>query len=740
MRTNRLVVALAVAAVVATAGCKSGRELPADDDLSRNNGQNGEQNGGEEAIQTIEMDRYVLLAAQSCEDVAKLWRQRAIEYMERQLDSFREAVLDPEFCHEKHYYDGAAVQDCSALEEPDDKGAKSYSTTNTQEVGVDEADFLKNDGKYIYILVGTQLQILDAWPAEEAKKISATAIEGTPRKLYVHKDVAVVYSSLGGDDGYDEHDGYGPPYTECTYGYDCDFTGDGLDSKVTVLDISDRKAPKAIRELYVEGSYLNSRRVEDFVYTMFYFADPPMPAGMTFYPPQYKKHVWDCDEERDDVGLDEGAVKADFEALRLANIALINSMPFSKWLPHAEDIWYVNGQAVGKGNPMNDCSGYYLSQSGDGFAMISLLSFDLTTQGPIENSTILSRPGAVYASKQSLYLAVRHQRQGMDYWFGEVEASEEASTIHQFMMAADKPKTAYVGSGIVKGRALNQFAMSQKDGRLRLATTSGYLPSPEVHNTISVLELKAGKLELVGQLDNLAPSEDIRSVRFSGDLAFMVTFKKVDPLFVIDLSDPTNPTVKGELKIPGYSTYMHFLDSQHILSIGFDAEDHGSFAYYQGILLQVFDVTDITKPSLLHKEIIGTRGTTSDAATNHLAFNFFKPLEALALPMVVCEESEEGGSYGDEMTFNGLMVYKVTVADGFNYLGGIPHAVAEFDPYDYDWYWGDNSWCSTWWSQPSSSTVKRSIFMEDYVYSIAPNQIIIAHISKLDEPIATIDL
>ncbi len=185
------------------------------------------------------------------------------------------------------------------------------------------------------------------------------------------------------------------------------------------------------------------------------------------------------------------------------------------------------------------------------------------------------------------------------------------------------------------------------------------------HDALSILHPAAnGALEITGQLDNIAPSVDIRSVRYNGDVGFMVTFKKTDPLFVFDLSDPTAPTILGELKIPGYSTYMHFLDETHLLTIGYDADEMGDFAYFDGIQLQILDVSDLTDPHLVHREIIGSRGSTSEAATNHLAFNYFPSRDLLALPMVVCEGGDEG-VYGDRMSFNGLMVYQVTADGGF---------------------------------------------------------------------------
>jgi uncharacterized secreted protein with C-terminal beta-propeller domain len=118
-------------------------------------------------------------------------------------------------------------------------------------------------------------------------------------------------------------------------------------------------------------------------------------------------------------------------------------------------------------------------------------------------------------------------------------------------------------------------------------------------------------------------------------------------LFVIDVSEPRSPTIRGELKIPGFSTSMHMLDDDHILSMGYDADDQGSFAWFTGILLQIMDVSDPENPELTYREVIGARGSTSDTATNHLAFNFFAARDLLAVPMVICEGTEGGGNYGE---------------------------------------------------------------------------------------------
>jgi uncharacterized secreted protein with C-terminal beta-propeller domain len=308
---------------------------------------------------------------------------------------------------------------------------------------------------------------------------------------------------------------------------------------------------------------------------------------------------------------------------------------------------------------------------------------------------------------------------------------QEASTVHKFSLQNEPAGCAYVGSGVVKGRVLNQFSMDEHDGHLRIATTSGHVPNPNVHSTLSILVDNDTHLNVVGQIDSIAPTEDIRSVRFDRNRAFVVTFKKTDPLFAFDLSNPSAPRIEGELKIPGYSTYMHLMDEDHLLTMGYDADDQGDFAWFQGIMLQIFDVSDMSDLKLLHKEVIGTRGSTSEAATNHLAFNYFAPKDLLAIPMTICEEGAGGSSYGDEMTFSGLLVYEVTAAEGFTELGGVSHADPEAENSRYA--------CTSWWTD-SNSVVKRSIFMDDYVYSVALDQIKIDSLDNLGHDISVIDL
>jgi hypothetical protein len=595
---------------------------------------------------------------------------------------------------------------------------KDVSGTNNQVADVDEADILKTDDDgFIYVLSGDALHVVDGWPVEEADRIGSIVIEGTPRKLFVRGDRALVYSSLTADGPSDSwntsaHEG---PTGECTYGYDCVPRGDGHPTKLTVIDLSDRTNPVVVRELRSNGSLLAARRIDDVVHTVVTMQGPGFPV----------RHDAGVRCDGDDAPDAEEIIDR-FTALLLENRALIEETPITAVMPSLTD------SATGADDELAACPSFYRGRVAAGTSFTTLISMSLDGAAAPSASTVVSEPGVVYASASSLYMAVPERQSDVYGWYDGYGDQRQLSVVHRFALGEDG-RSAYAASGAVKGRVLNQFAMDEHDGHLRIATTTGRAPDPDAHSTLSVLEQEGPDLRTVGVVDGIAPSEDIRSVRFSGDRGFVVTFKKTDPLFVFDLSVPSMPRVLSELKIPGFSTYMHMMDATHLLTIGYDADDHGDFAYFDGVLLQIFDVSDPEEPILAHKEVIGTRGSSSEALTNHLAFNYFASKDLLALPMTICEGGDDG-TYGAELTFSGLMVYDVTAEGGFSLRGKLPFPTDEAAP---DPYGG--GLCSSWWSS-ASSVVRRSVIMDDYVYGVTDTLVRAAALDALDQPIASIDL
>ncbi len=701
-----------------------------------------------------------LSTSSSCQDISKLLKDNFVTDMQKTIDqNLQSALSNFEYyqqygCYNNYYYEDSADYDSGSpapqstsnksdssnssagTTETTTSEAKDYSTTNTQVVGVDEADFIKNDGKYIYILADNVFQILEAFPAETAKKISTTTVEGTPKKLFVNNNKALIYSALGYIGQPDQEMYYDDSYysSECTYGYDCEFTGDNRKLKITILDITDKTTPEILREITLNGSYLNSRRINDIAYSVILFPEISVNIPYSQYPEELGWDLcqWNESKQEYELTVTKTEIETLFADLKKENEQLIRSATITDFLPSVKDIRHgANGDTEENGL-LQDCNSIFISKAGKNQNLLSVISFDIDDQGTIGATTILTKPGAVYASANALYVATRqYQYENADWFYDESQNISESTTIHKFSFILNDIHTTYAGSGFVKGHVLNQFAMDEHNGFLRIATTLGHVPDPNVHSTISILKESDGLLSIEGQIDNIAPTEDIRSARFDGDQGYIVTFKKTDPLFVLDLSNPQAPNIKGELKIPGFSTYMQMMDDSHILSIGYDADDQGNFAWFQGIQLQIMDVSDLANPKLVHKEIIGTRGSTSDAATNHFAFNYFKKKDLLAIPMTICEGGS-GGSYGDLMSFSGLMVYKVTTQNGFQLLGKLAHEEQETQ----DNYWGA---CGNWWTQ-SNSKVKRSIFMDDYVYSVAMDKINISALSNIENPVASITL
>jgi hypothetical protein len=588
--------------------------------------------------------------------------------------------------------------------------AMTASATNNQVAGVDEADFIKNDTRYIYELGHGAFRILEAWPAEQTHEISRVAISGTPTKLFVEGERALVYVSVPKEGNSAVGDARFTR-SECSYGYDCQFTGDGNDTSILIFDISDRTAPKQLRRLDLTGSLIAARRIGAAAHSV--VTTPPITFPVSYWP----EGISQCsgtppDEAELKKSLDQ------FEALRAKNTTIIETTPISAVVPSVRegDTDYA----------ADECSSVYRA-SGDGSAYTTLVSLDMAKSDAPVLATIVTRPGAVYASAETLYMAVPQQASANGPWFNELPSDSEGSSLHAFRIGTDPSTTAYIASGVVKGRVLNQFAMDEHSGHLRIATTTGHLPDPKAHNTLSVLKRDVEGLQLVGQVDQIATSEDIRSVRFEGDRGFMVTFKKTDPLFAFDLSDPSAPKLLGELMIPGFSTYIHMLDDKHLLTIGYDADDHGDFAFFDGVIIQIFDVSNPAQPTLAHKVEIGTRGSSSEALANHLAFNLFQG--KLALPMTVCEGGGDG-MYGTDMTFSGLIVYDVSAEQGIKEHGRVANPQLANGAYDH-------SLCSNWWSN-ASSEVKRSVFLDDFVYAISPNVLHVQDTRAMGRDVATV--
>jgi uncharacterized secreted protein with C-terminal beta-propeller domain len=233
-------------------------------------------------------------------------------------------------------------------------------------------------------------------------------------------------------------------------------------------------------------------------------------------------------------------------------------------------------------------------------------------------------------------------------------------------------------------------------------------------------------LNIVGSLEGLAPGETIYSARFMGERGYLVTFRQVDPLFVIDLSDPSHPEKLGYLKVTGYSDYLHPYDETHIIGIGKETTEEGEFAWYQGVKISLFDVSDVKNPVEISKYEIGDRGTDSPVLWDHKAFLFDKSRNLLVMPVLVAEVDQSQYPKGvpswawGEPVWQGAYVFDISLDTGLQLKGGITHIESPADLKQGYYY------------SYSPLSIERSLYIDDVLYTISSAKIKMNNLENLD--------
>ncbi|MFN7133989.1 MAG: beta-propeller domain-containing protein, partial [Myxococcales bacterium] len=379
----------------------------------------------------------------------------------------------------------------------------------------------------------------------------------------------------------------------------------------------------------------------------------------------------------------------------------------SDWLPRSYVT--VNGQRV---EIPADCTQFHRPTGSTRLGLATVSTLDLANiAGGVRQTTVVSEVGEIYSSLENLYIATPH------WWWSRTGDHKNHTYLHKFDVT-QRDRVSYVGSGVVEGSIVDQFSMDEHNGFLRIATTihnwsttsgpngSVSTTSNTTDNKVFVLAENSGALVVVGQTPSLAPGELIYSSRFSGDRGFVVTYKQVDPLFTLDLADPTHPKVVGELKIPGFSTYIHMLDPTHLLTIGNETTTTSDGREIRtGMSLQIFDVSDMAKPRQADKILIGSQSSWSEALYDHKAFNYFAKTGTLAIPFT------DWNSRGSDYWGSFLSAVKLFKVDASTYqlsaAGQIDHSDLYRSHNRYDWGY----WYMPW--------VRRSVLIEDYVFSFS---------------------
>jgi inhibitor of cysteine peptidase len=514
--------------------------------------------------------------------------------------------------------------------------APIYSGTNVQVAGVDEADIVKTDGNYLYVVSHDQVYIIAAYPASEMKILSNISLGLYDLELFVDGDRLVVIGNnysmvyvqplINSTEGNKTSDiSIMPPYSYFPMAY------------IKVYDITDRSSPNLIREVTVNGSVVASRMYNGYVYVV--IAQPAMALDQVILP----------------------------------SICYDNQ---TKVVPPTE-IKYA------------DVPGPY------NFVTILALNLRNDAQAPAYESFLADSVSTIYMSEDNLYLAVP-----VYPWrvmlFGatineESAAGRERTLLYRVSLSG--MSMSVEAQGEVPGTINNQFSMDESGSAFRVTTTEWN--GNETVNNLYVLDRG---FNMLGKIEGIAPGERIYSTRFVGERCYLVTFRQVDPFFVIDLSVLSEPKVLGYLKIPGYSSYMHPYDDSHIIGVGMEGHS---------LKLALFDVTNVASPIELSKYIVNGSWSGSEALYEHKAFLFDRSKDLLVLPIY-----SENFVNGELQYWNGVFVFNLTLEQGFVLKGMLSHMAGIENNYD--------------------SGIQRSLYIDDALYTVSIKMVMANDLATLE--------
>lgn len=524
------------------------------------------------------VDRDEESAVSDYEEIEKMF----LEYADKYDRYYRDCVF--EYDEEIFVEDGAVggmgqdVNSNTSWVPESDKG--EYGETNEQVQGVSEADIIKNDGEYLYVIdpdnadwssfydemdanrndpeaeiprlqYNCSVSIIKADSDGNMNRVSQVFINEDAEniyhmfldEIYVSGDKLVAIAEVKIYDDTDED-----AYDNIYYG------GYNTDSKTMAVcfDISDRSAPTEMWRIYQDGSYVSSRLINDQLVLL----------------SEYGVNLSDDEEEIVEDCIPTVGYNAD-ECERIACDCIVVM----------EQIYDTT----------------YLVTS----------TLDIDGKDTLKTQAVLGAGDNVYCTTETLYATSNDYN--VEYGDGgviEIFGYDEIKTqIYKFDIR--DYDIAYMGNTSVEGSALNQFSMDEHNGYLRIATTSGSW-GDSLTNQLYILD---ENLQTVGKIEGIAKGESIRSVRFVGDTGYVVTFEQTDPLFVIDLSDPTNPVIKGELKIPGFSSYLHPVGDGLVIGVGYDGTENGTNG---GMKISLFDVSDPENPVECDKYVVSVQNTSDN--------------------------------------------------------------------------------------------------------------------------------
>ncbi len=557
----------------------------------------------------------------------------------------------------------------------DDRAASGerFSETNVQVEGVDEPDMVKTDGERIVVLNEGTLIVVDV-TADEPNEIGRISVgELSVQSLFLDGDTVLLFGSVWG---------HGPiPLPR-----DGDAAIAPIPSTPTmrIVEVDIAGDPQITGTMTVDGAFISGRMVDDSVRLVL----TSSPVGFEWSYPT------------------GSGLRAERRAIE-ENREIVRNSTEENWIPY-----YVTtdarGNVTGEGT-LFDCDRAAHPSEFSGVDMLSMVTIDISSGLDVSDATgVLARGDTIYASEQSLYVATQNWQSWRWIDSGDARHRPDGPTtdIHKFDIG-DPRHATYLASGSVEGYLLNQFAMDEHDGILRVASTTSpawWGSGPDSESRVTMLREIGDGLVRVGLIDGLGATEQIYSVRFMGDTAYIVTFRQTDPLYTLDLSDPRRPELVGELKIPGYSAYLHPVGAGLLMGIGQDATDEGMTL---GTQVSIFDVSDLADPTRIDTHTL-SEGTNSSVEYDHHAFLYWEGLAVIPIQQWKWDDRSEE-------VFMGAVALRVTDEGNLVDLGEVVHPGGD-----------DKSW--DWRAQ-----IVRTVVIGDSVYTISGKGIMKSDLDDLTE-------
>lgn len=465
-----------------------------------------------------------------------------------------------------------------------------YSGTNVQEKGVDEPDTVKTDGKTLFAIANGTLDAVDVTGVAPQLLGTLKLDGGWSHELLLYGNRLLILS----------RGGYWIEPLPALSARMLPIIPSN--SVITEVDVSNPKAMKVIKKLTLDGSYVAARMVGSAVRIV---SSAQMPVELPFATPT-------------------NSTTAAFSAAKTKNKAVVTKSRVSAWLPY-----YRLGSQ--KSHALVQCRDVRRPVEFSGLGMLTVLTIDLSKGlAPVDSVAVMTDGRIVYASQTSLFVTTESWASRPDPSTPTEAPSSVSTTIHKFDIS-DPAKTVYRGSGSVQGYLLNQWALSDFEGVLRVVSTDApawWGSSGEGQSSLTTLRQGDSGLVQVGRVGGLGKGERVYAVRFVGNAGYVVTFKQVDPLYTLDLSDPASPRVLGELTIPGYSAYLHPIGEDLLLGIGQDIDPQTNEP--TGTQVSLFDVSDLRHPTRLRQATLGQGW--SEAESDHHAFLYWPATSLVVVP------------------------------------------------------------------------------------------------------------